>query len=171
MHYGMINRRKFCASTAGFLLSGSPLHRESFSVVALERTRVLAAAERYLNEKPLTVTAFVSDRSAGGRHDFFSEGDYWWPDPNNPGGPYIQRDGMSNPDNFVEHRRLLMRLSVQVPALVAAWKMTHDKRFAAHAARHLSAWFVNKETRMNPNLQSIRSTLSKLRGRSAFCRI
>jgi hypothetical protein len=60
---------------------------------------------------------------------------------------------MSNPDNFVEHRRALMRLSVQVPALVAAWKMTRDKGYATHAAEHLRAWFVDERTRMNPNLQ------------------
>ena len=165
MHYRMIDRRKFCASTAGFLLTGSPVPPESFDVVALERKRVLASAERYLNEKPLTVTAATSDRSAGGRHDFFSEGDYWWPDPSDPQGPYIQRDGMSNPDNFVEHRRLLMRLSVQVPALVAAWKITHDKRFAAHAGRHLNAWFVDKETRMNPNLQYAQAIHGRFSGR------
>ena len=51
------------------------------------------------------MTAAHSPRSAGGLHDFFSEGDYWWPDPKNPDGPYIQRDGMTNPDNFVEHRQ------------------------------------------------------------------
>lgn len=77
----------------------------------LDRQRVLKAASQYLSEQPITITASRSPRSAGGLHDFFSEGDYWWPDPNNPEGPYIQRDGMTNPDNFVEHRRALMRLS------------------------------------------------------------
>src|SRR5438552_527681 len=124
----------------------------SFNVAAFDRQRILRAANQYLNEAPLTITSSHSPRSAGGMHDFFSEGDYWWPDSQNPGGPYIQRDGMSNPDNFVEHRRYLMRLSVQVPALVAAWKITKDKRFAAHAVRHLNAWFVDKDTRMNPSL-------------------
>ena len=66
----------------------------------------------------------LSPRSAGGKHDFFSEGDYWWPDPTNPNGPYIQRDGMTNPDNFVEHRRAMIRLSLVVPALAAAYKLT-----------------------------------------------
>ncbi len=58
------------------------------------------------------MTAAGSPRSAGGKHDFFSEGDYWWPDPKNPDGPYIQRDGMTNPDNFVEHRKAMIRLSL-----------------------------------------------------------
>jgi len=123
------------------------------NIRTLDRSRILKAANQYLTEKPITITAASSPRSAGGPHDFFSEADYWWPDPKNPNGPYIQRDGMSNPDNFVEHRRALMRLSVQVPALVAAWKLTKDKRYAAKAAEHLRAWFVNEQTRMHPNLQ------------------
>src|SRR6185312_6781849 len=110
-------------------------------------------ANSYLNEKPVTVTASHSPRSAGGPHDFYSEGDYWWPDPKNPGGPYLRRDGMSNPDNFDDHRRALMRFSVQAPALAAAWRLTGDKRYANRAADHLRAWFVNPQTRMNPNLQ------------------
>ncbi len=104
-------------------------------VAAFERPRVLAAAARFLDEDPRTVTAAQSSRSAGGPHEFFSEGDYWWPDPKNPDGPYVQRDGMTNPDNFVEHRRALMRLSVQVPALAAAWRLTVDGRYAVHAGR------------------------------------
>jgi len=76
-----------------------------FNVATFDRARILKAANQYLSESPITITASHSPRSAGGIHDYFSEGDYWWPDPQNPGGPYIQRDGMTNPDNFVEHRR------------------------------------------------------------------
>ena len=122
-------------------------------VAAIDRDRMLTAANQYLAEAPITITAVQSPRSAGGLHDYFSEGDYWWPDPKNPGGPYIQRDGMSNPDNFNDHRRYLMRLSVQVPALAAAWKITRDARYAKHAAAHLRAWFVDERTRMNPHLK------------------
>src|SRR6267378_4709923 len=95
--------------------------QQIFNVAKFDRARVIETADRYLKEQPITITASTSPRSAGGLHDFFSEGDYWWPDPQNPTGPYIQRDGMSNPDNFNDHRRYLMRLSVQVPALTAAW--------------------------------------------------
>lgn len=130
-----------------------------------ERARVVPAARKYLAEEPITITASSSPRSAGGRHDFFSEGDYWWPDPQNPDGPYIQRDGMSNPGNFNDHRRYLMRLSVQVPALTAAWKLTGDARYAGHAVKHLRAWFVNPETRMNPNLQYAQAIHGRFTGR------
>ncbi|HWZ32314.1 MAG TPA: alginate lyase family protein [Bryobacteraceae bacterium] len=147
-----------------FLLCGI-CYAAQFDVAAFDRARVVEAANAYLREQPVTITAARSSRSAGGLHDFFSEGDYWWPDPNHPGGPFIQRDGMSNPGNFVEHRRYLMRLSMQVPALAAAWKVTGDARYARHAARHLRAWFIAPATRMNPNLQYAQAISGRFTGR------
>jgi hypothetical protein len=138
---------------------------QRLNVAEFDRARVIKAAKQYLKESPITVTASTSPRSAGGAHDFFSEGDYWWPDPQNPGGPYIQRDGMSNPENFLDHRRYLMRLSVQVPALVAAWKLTGNPGYAALAARHLRAWFIEERTRMNPNLQYAQAIHGRFTGR------
>lgn len=150
-----------------FILGGAALAAPAgrFDVAAFERARVIRAADRDLLEKPVTITAAHGSRSAGGLHDFFSEGDYWWPDPKNPAAPYIRRDGMSNPDNFVEHRRCLMRLSIQVPALAAAWKITKDARYARHAALHLRAWFIDPRTRMNPNLQFAQAIHGRVTGR------
>jgi hypothetical protein len=130
-----------------------------------ERPRVITAADRYLKNLPETITSFRAARSAGGLHDYFSEGDYWWPDPAKPDGPYIRRDGMSNPDTFVEHRRALRRLSIEVPALTAAWLLTNDERYAAHARRHLRAWFVDADTRMNPNVQYSQAVHGHVTGR------
>jgi len=138
---------------------------QSFDVDSLDRARVLKAANQYLKEQPITITASSSPRSAGGVHDFFSEGDYWWPDSQNPNGPYIQRDGMTNPNNFVDHRRYLMRLSVHVPALAAAWRLTKDERYSRHAVKHLRAWFVDDKTRMNPNLQFAQAIHGRFTGR------
>jgi hypothetical protein len=134
-------------------------------VAAIDRTRILSAANQYLKQRPTTITSSTSPRSAGGVHDFFSEGDYWWPDPKNPSGPYVQRDGMSNPDNFNDHRRYLMRLSVQVPALVAAWKITNDLNYAKLAAEHLRAWFIDERTRMNPHLRYAQAIHGVVTGR------
>ncbi|MCC2958793.1 alginate lyase family protein [Massilia sp. IC2-477] len=131
----------------------------------LDQPRILRAADAALSEAPVTITSFPSPRSSGGLHDFYSEGDYWWPNPANPGGPYIQRDGLTNPDNFVAHRRALVRLSVQVPALVAAWKTTGKQHYARHAVAHLRAWFVDPRTRLNPNLQYAQAIFGKSIGR------
>lgn len=122
-------------------------------VAELERPRVLKTATAYLSEQPKTVTSVSASRSAGGLHDYYSEADYWWPDPKNPTGPYIRRDGESNPANFNAHREVLIRLSLIVPALAAAWVLTQNSDFAAHAAAHLCTWFVEPATRMNANLQ------------------
>jgi Alginate lyase len=147
-------RRQFIATTATLAASTRLLGKTpSVDLTIIERPRVIPAANRYLLESPQTITLTSAPRSTGGPHDFFSEGDYWWPDPKNPTGPYIRRDGFSNPDNFVAHRQALLRLSIQMPALTAAWRISGDKKFAAHAAEHLRAWFVTPATRMNPNLE------------------
>ena len=146
-------------------LAGPGAGERPFDLSAFESERVRKAANAYLTELPETVTASRSPRSAGGVHDFFSEGDYWWPDPEHPDGPYIQRDGLSNPHNFVDHRRALMRLSVQVPTLAAAWKLTADPRYATHAARHLRAWFLEETTRMSPHLRYAQAIHGRVTGR------
>ena len=160
-----MQRRTFLASAFALPAMRASRAAVKLDLAAIERTRVLKAANQYLTEAPVTVTASSSPRSAGGKHDFFSEGDYWWPDPANPKAPYIQRDGMTNPDNFVEHRRAMIRLSLAVPALAAAYKITKDRKYAEHAATHLRAWFVDEATRMNPNLQYAQAIQGRFTGR------
>ena len=130
--------------------AGSQLTRKE--LIAIERQRVVEQADRYLEEQPVTITATRAPRGDGGPHDFYSEGDYWWPDPSDSAKPYIRRDGETNPANFDAHRAAMRRLSVIVPALVAAYEITGDKRYARHAVAHLRAWFVNASTRMNPSM-------------------
>ncbi|MFC2080940.1 alginate lyase family protein [Bacteroidota bacterium] len=134
-------------------------------VSKFDRDRVLKAADQYLLEEPVTVTASQCERSSGGLHDFYSEGDYWWPDPENPEGPYIRKDGQTNPGNFVAHRKAMRNLSIWVPALVAAYKITGDVKYAEHALRHLMAWFADTETMMNPNLLYAQAIMGKVTGR------
>jgi hypothetical protein len=134
-------------------------------VYAVERARVLEGARRYLREEPLTVTAFSSPRSAGGIHEFFSEGDYWWPDPKNPDGPYVQRDGVTNPDNFVKHREMMQRFCKAASTLAAAYKITRDEKYAAWAVRHLKAWFVDDSTKMFPHLKYAQAIKGRVTGR------
>ena len=136
------------------------------TVEALERARVLSAAQRYLREPPRTIVSAPAPRSAGSLHDYFSEADYFWPDPKNPDGPYVNRDGESNPGNFNTHRLLLIHLSIQVPALAAAWMLTRHRDLAEHAAAHLRAWFIEPATRMNPNLQYAQAVHGVSMGRS-----
>ncbi|HEV2447965.1 MAG TPA: alginate lyase, partial [Candidatus Sulfopaludibacter sp.] len=73
--------RRYFLQTALALPAASALAAEKFDLVAIERGRVLTAADQYLKAEPMTITVAGSPRSAGAKHDFFSEGDYWWPDP------------------------------------------------------------------------------------------
>ena len=147
-----MNRRDFCAGAAlvatatGF--SARAAARPAIDLKAIDRARVLSAADRYLDEPAVTITAFDAPRGPAGRNDYYSEADYWWPDAANPTGPYIRRDGFSNPEKFVAHREAVIRLGVQLPALAAAWKITGQARYAEHAERHLAAWFVTPATRI-----------------------
>jgi hypothetical protein len=172
-----ISRRTFlkAAAAAGgmsaanltFALSSRPGWPSSFRLVAeTDRARVLEAAAEYISQTPLTITAFPAKGSAGGLHDFYSQADYFWPNPKDPKGPYVNRDGQSNPENFDEHRKVMVALSIQMPALTAAWILTGDHRYGQKACAHLRAWFVAPETRMNPNLLYSQAVQGSSTGRS-----
>lgn len=122
-------------------------------------------ADVYLSQAPVPITAAVSDRSAGGPRDFYSEGDYWWPDPDNPDGPYIRRDGETNPDNFVADRRAMVALAKAVTTLVAAYVETDDERYADKAMEYLNVWFVDPSTSMTPHLLYGQAIKGRVTGR------
>jgi hypothetical protein len=140
--------------------------KPAFDIMEIERPRILAKAAAFLTEQPVTVTAAHSERSAGGLHDYFSEGDYWWPDPKNPDGPYILRDGLSNTNNFVEHRHAMVRLSEIVATMTSAYILTGDEKYARHAVKHIKAWFMDAGTKMNPNLLYSQAIKGLYTGRS-----
>lgn len=86
-------------------------------------------------------------------HDYYSNGDYWWPNPDTADGlPYIRRDGQTNPGNFDGHRQLLRRMRTNIAMLAAAYRLTKEERFAARAVQILKEFFLDEETRMNPHL-------------------
>ena len=136
----------------GIALMSCTGNKFAFNLNEIEKNRVLKNADSFLTQNPITITASVCNRSAGNQHDFYSEGDYWWPDAQNPNGPYIRKDGMTNPDNFMAHREALIRFSQISGALASAYVLTNDEKYAQHLVIHLRAWFINENTKMNPNL-------------------
>lgn len=127
--------------------------------------QVLTKAAWAMRQEPVTVTAQSSPRSAGGKHDFFSEGDYWWPNPLSADSPYVQRDGMTNPDNFVAHRHAMIRFSEIVGALASAYKITGNQKYVLQALKHCKAWFTDTATMMNPNLLYAQAIKGRFTGR------
>lgn len=140
-------------STLLFFLSCTSQKDNKEYVEDILKTGVCERAVSNLSEEPVTITSFIAERSAGDAHDFYSEGDYWWPDPLNPDGAYIRRDGETNPDNFVAHRHAMIRFSSIVGNLTSAYLLTKDEIYAKAVIKHVRAWFIDAETRMRPNLQ------------------
>jgi hypothetical protein len=166
------DRRRFCALSAAALAAHhlpaiEPPPASAYSLVAsVDRDRILRLADQWLPAKPQTITDFPAPNSPGGPHDFFSQADYFWPNPADPNGPWKEIDGKSNPANFQDHRRAMIRLSQAVPALTAGFLLTRRPEFARAAAAHLVAWFVTPATRMTPSLQYAQGYPGGPRGRS-----
>ncbi len=153
-------------SAISILSSGSnPGRKIEKQTIRLLKKEIIARADKTLVEKPVTITDFICERSAGGIHDFYSEGDYWWPDPANPDGPYIQKDGMTNPDNFTGHRKAMIRLSQIVGVCASAYKITGDEKYVRQAFIHLNAWFADTATMMNPSLLYAQAIKGRYTGR------
>ncbi len=170
----VVSRRDFCRGVGAVAAlackpawGGAASREDAYRLVArTDRARIVKAAAAYVNLAPQTITAFPTKLSPGGLHDFFSQADYFWPNPKDPNGPYINRDGQSNPANFNEHRKAMIALSIRMPALTAAWRLAGDRRYGEQACAHLRAWFIAPATRMNPNLQYAQGVHGVSTGRS-----
>lgn len=136
------------------IISCSEKNKTNYKDMTVEvlQDTIIELADKQVNEEPITVTASFCERSAGGIHDFYSEGDYWWPNPEDPDGPYIRKDGMTNPGNFTAHREAMIRFSIIVGNLTSAFLITKDSTYSDAVIKHLKAWFIDDSTKMTPNL-------------------
>jgi hypothetical protein len=116
-----------------------------------------ARADAALVRPPQSVTAKQVPPPSGDVHDYVSLSIYWWPDPANPPGmPYIQRDGVRNPEADATSRydaNPLSRTVADVEQLSLAYYLAGDERYARHAVQLLRTWFLDPDTRMNPNFR------------------
>ena len=129
--------------------------------------RLRADADRRLTQGPWTIT---SDRPAGlalDPHDYYSEAPYYWPNPDDPEGPYVLRDGHLNRDRFSANRNSLTMMCDTVFALGTAAFLFDDARYAQRAGRVIQTWFLNPKTRMNPNLENAGAIRNLNTGRPA----
>ncbi len=90
---------------------------------------------------------------SGDPHDYYSYSPYWWPNPEDPDGPYIWRDGEVNPDRKTSDISRIEAMVDRVTSLVPAWYFTGDERYAESAVEQLRAWYLDHATKMNPNVK------------------
>ena len=145
-----------------------PASAAAIDVAAIDRERILKAADAALAQPPLTITAHRPPHAEGSPNDFTSNGDYWWPDPTKPDGlPYIRRDGETNPGNFVAHRQAVNTIRDRIAALATARLVTGEARYAAKADDLLRVFFLDPATRMNPHLTHAQAVPGVSSGRPA----
>ncbi len=110
-------------------------------------------AESQLGISPLSVTYSKSPAVTGNPHDFYSEGPYWWPDPQNPQGPYIKRDGEFNPDRFNKHMEDMVTMCDAVSVLCQAGLYLDKREYLDKAAQLIDVWFIDEETCVTPHME------------------
>ena len=114
---------------------------------------LLKEADDRMEQAPLSVMMKEKTAASGDKHDYMSLSRYFWPDETKPDGlPYVSRDGVSNPELESLDRPKLSKMATAVTTLSLAWYFSGDERYAQKAVELLRVWFLNKETRMNPNL-------------------
>ncbi|KAG2183506.1 hypothetical protein INT43_006512 [Umbelopsis isabellina] len=97
---------------------------------------------------------------SGDKHDYYSFASYWWPacpdgvkvsDPKHE-CPYVTKDGKVNPDvSELDDHRQLQNMAKDTLTLALAWQLLDIDRYAERASKILRDWFINPDTRMNPN--------------------
>lgn len=106
--------------------------------------------------------------ASGDKHDYFSFGPYWWPNPDTSTGlPYIRKDGQINPSSKTgdTDSERLVQFADDVRVLSLAWFYSGEPQYAEKAQLLLNTWFLNKQTRMNPNLNYAQAIPGVVNGR------
>ena len=137
------------------------------NVLDAERDQALRLADRALDLTPVHITDVLPPEARCKRGDYYSNGEYWWPDPDQPDGlPYIRRDGYENPDSFKTHRRSMRAVAGASAALTMGYRLTGKTDYANAALRWLHEFFVAPATRMNPHLCYAQAVPGRATGRS-----
>lgn len=138
------------ASPRVFILDLNKLAGDKAGLAKLERD-----AQKALNAGPFSVVSKGVTPPSGDKHDYMSHAPYFWPDSKTPNGlPYIRRDGERNPeiDKITDHR-VKDQMEAAVEVLALAYYFKGKEVYADKATQLLRAFFLDPETRMNPNLE------------------
>ena len=144
-----------------FVLKGEALDRNYQLLKAndIDKTKALKSllnkADKILNEGKLySVMNKKQVPPSGDKHDYMSTGPYWWPDPTKPDGlPYIRKDGLRNPTYYdISDTEEIDRMKDDAETLALAYYFTKADKYAKYASKLIQTWFLDGETRQNPNL-------------------
>ncbi len=87
------------------------------------------------------------------KHDYESFSLYAWPNPDKENGlPYIKRDGYPNPNHLKEDKLSLRKVAYCVYYLALLYYLTKEEKYYIRMEKQIECFFLNEETKMNPNL-------------------
>lgn len=138
------------------LLVPPPLWLEVRQLLAARpaaRAELQNMADCYASSSGYSVTDKKKSILGCSKNDYVSLSKYYWPDPSKSDGlPWIVRDGIRNPvaDDYDFPR--FLEFCLAVTTLIGASKLLGEKRYEMIAGHFLRRWFLNSDTRMNPNL-------------------
>ena len=91
---------------------------------------------------------------SGDKHDYLSRAVYYWPNPSTKNGlPWIYKDGKYNKKSFSEtDHKYYYEAMEAIRDLSLAYNLSKDPNYAKRAIEILRQWFIDKKTKMNPNL-------------------
>lgn len=131
--------------------------------------KLIRDAEKALQQKPVSVIEKKQVPPSGDKHDYMSVGKYWWPDPSKPDGkPFIRKDGEVYPGTSdIMDNANFSKMYKAVKTLALAYYFTDNESYAEHAAKLLKVWFLDAETKMNPNMNYAQAVTGKNDGRGS----
>jgi len=124
-----------------------------------EYKSLLKKADKILLKKNPTVINKTIQTPTKNKNDYLSISRYWWPDEDNKRGPWIRKDGKTNPDTQTDavDRKRLSRMVGYVETLSLAYFFSEDEKYAKKGIEVIKGWFIDKGTKMNPHLQYAQS--------------
>jgi hypothetical protein len=89
-----------------------------------------------------------------GAHNYTSLATYYHPDPNSENGfPYIRKDGIVNRDvSKYSDSIYLHKMVLSTKLLSIFYYATKSEEYAQRAIKIIRSFFINEQTKMNPNL-------------------
>jgi hypothetical protein len=141
------------------------IRKEAWTLDPVRRLR--ADADRRMKEGPWSVTADRPKNVDLDPHEYYSEAPYYWPNPDNPTGPYLREDGHANPARIVANQQALNAMSDSVFSLGVASFLLDNPAYGKRAALLIHTWFLNPKTRMNPDLDYAQSIPGVNNGRGS----
>lgn len=124
-------------------------------------------ADELMQMKPVSVMDKEFTAVSCDKHDYMSQAPYFWYDSTKPNGlPYMRRDGERNPEiNKITDHKYLSDLDHATKVLSLTYYLTGNEKYADKAAALIRHWFIDKDFKMNPNLDYAQAIPGKNTGR------